>query len=390
MSGRVGVELTPTRLRAVVLSAWRSRVVRTADVPWNPQEPKEGVRVLREALGRGVDPESISLAVGIAQLKVARVQLPPAPDETREQMLAVDPARYFATTDAVVVALATGSDCAFALDAALADAWCSAFAEWGVVDRCEAVPCAVARALPVSTRGTFELASDEANSERGLLELREGRVAAARRVPRDISVEDTTPLPSHDGVAPEFLAALGAARGGDSSPTGTLASASRRMAFRARATRRLLTAGVATAAAMAFSVLAFDQWRERTLVALESEASRLGVSARPALDAQARLVALTREQSTLDVVSARRADPAEALAAISGALPREAVLLSARAIGDEWRLDGTSNNAAAMVPAFDRDGRFESVRSLSASSRFQDGARMRETFSIALRVHPKP
>jgi len=63
-------------------------------------------------------------------------------------------------------------------------------------------------------------------------------------------------------------------------------------------------------------------------------------------------------------------------------------VLSLRASAADWQIDGTALDAAAIVPLLDRDDRFEDVRFLSASSRFRDGDRTYETFSIAFRVRP--
>jgi hypothetical protein len=89
----------------------------------------------------------------------------------------------------------------------------------------------------------------------------------------------------------------------------------------------------------------------------------------------------------VDIV-ANRANPHAALAAISAALPREATVLSARANGNDWQIDGTTSDASRLVPLLDQHARFDSVRFLSASSRYRDGSRSYETFSIALRVRP--
>lgn len=390
MSGRLGVELLPDRLRAVLTSALRDQVTRTADVAWDPARPREGVRALREALGISASPDAIALAVGVSLLHVARVALPPAPDESREAMLALEPARYLATTERVVTAVAPGSEMAFALGTSHAEAWGEAFGEWAPVERIEPAPCAIARALGGAATGTFLTCGDDTSGEHGVIELRDGHVVRARRVPSTLDEVAASALPRVSGVTAEFVAALGAARSTDAQDAGMLATAAQRRVFRGRRLRRLTTAGIAAAAAIAFAVVAFDHWRERTLAALEAEAARLAVQARPALEAQARLSNMEVERAALSQSRAQRLDQGASLAAISHALPKDAVILSARATGDEWRLDGTAANAAALVPALDQTGAFENVRSLAASSRFQDGARMRETFSIAFRVHPKP
>jgi len=138
---------------------------------------------------------------------------------------------------------------------------------------------------------------------------------------------------------------------------------------------------------------AADRWRNGTLRALEADVAARREAAAPgesALAATARLDAEVRvlAQATGPGGSAPRGATLGALAAISNALPQDVVILNARVVGQEWQLDGTAASAAALVPHLDRDGHFEDVRLLTASSRFRDGPRTRETFSIALRVRP--
>lgn len=389
MSGVIGVELSPTRLRAVMLARWGTRVTRTADVAWEPSRAREGVRALRDALGDTSEGDTIALAIGVSLLHVARAALPPVSDAAREQMIALEPSRYFPTHDAIETTIARGTDVAFGVEAASVERWCDAFAEWGTIARSEPSPIAVARALGASVSGRFELPTDT-DTERATLEVMGGKVTAVRRMPSPNDEALASALPTAGGVAAPFLAAYGVALGADDANQGVLANAGRRRAFNARRRRQLMWAALAAFGGVAFATLTFDRWRERTLIALEVEAARLAERARPALDAQDRLSSLSRERAILNEVSARRVDPSAALAAIGQALPRDVVVLSARATGEEWRLDGTAANAAALVPALDKAGGFENVRSLSASSRFQDGSRMRETFSIAFRVRAKP
>ena len=94
------------------------------------------------------------------------------------------------------------------------------------------------------------------------------------------------------------------------------------------------------------------------------------------------------EAQAIREIAANRADPFTALAAISSALPREANVLTARANGNDWQIDGTTSDASALVPLLDRHAHFDSVRFLSASSRYRQANRSYETFSIALRFRP--
>jgi hypothetical protein len=64
--------------------------------------------------------------------------------------------------------------------------------------------------------------------------------------------------------------------------------------------------------------------------------------------------------------------------------------MSARADGDKWQIDGTAQDAGALIPALAADRRFDDVRFLSASSRFRENGRAYETFSIGFHARPSP
>jgi hypothetical protein len=81
-------------------------------------------------------------------------------------------------------------------------------------------------------------------------------------------------------------------------------------------------------------------------------------------------------------------DPLRVLAALGERLPRDVTVLNARAIGDEWRIDGTATNAAAILPALDGDPRFADARFLAATARYREGGKMYESFSLAFRAKP--
>jgi hypothetical protein len=76
------------------------------------------------------------------------------------------------------------------------------------------------------------------------------------------------------------------------------------------------------------------------------------------------------------------------MSAVSKQLPPGATVLNLRVNGADWQVDGTAKDAAALVPLLDKDDHLENVRFLSASTRFKDGNRMVETFSIAFKVRP--
>jgi hypothetical protein len=75
---------------------------------------------------------------------------------------------------------------------------------------------------------------------------------------------------------------------------------------------------------------------------------------------------------------------------MSELLPRGVVLTRLRVNGDEWQASGRARGgeAAAIVPALERDGRFTDVRMTSPSTRFREDAQEYESFAVAFRVRP--
>ncbi|MCC6928983.1 MAG: hypothetical protein IT359_08355 [Gemmatimonadaceae bacterium] len=386
MSPRVALELTPEHLRAVVASGWRDVALRTVEVAWNPAEPDGAIARLREQVG-SVD--AIAVAVGLGFLHVKRVELPPAPHADRERILALEGDRFFAASAPVTVALAPGGTVAFAVDADALERWTLAVERWAPVVRVDAAPVALARALAhggATIAGDFAL--DAGAGEHGVVTLRGGELVSARRIPRAAGVPSGATLPPGGAVPATHLAAWGALLGEDEDERGTLAPTARRRRFAARRRRRLAVAVVAAVAGLAFALLAADRWRSRTLQALEAEVASRREAAAPGEAALAARARLDQEVAMLGRLAASRNGTLGALAAISAALPADAVIQGAHAVGRDWEIDGTASSAAALVPALDKDGRFENVRLRAASSRFRDGARTRETFSLALRVRP--
>lgn len=384
MSRTVGLELTTTEVLAVRLRSFGGGVLETRRVPWDPAHPEAAVTALRAAFGPA---SQLAVAVGLGFLELKRVELPPAPIAERERMLQLEPDRYFAVGGtALVTALDEGSGIAFAAPRELLERWTDALEMWAPVERVEAAPVAVARVVDVS--GRFVLDTDAGTP--GVLEMRDRRLQAARRLAPHTDRNGARPLPAIDGAGDVFHAALGAARGIDGPLAGTLASDEQRAAVAHRRRRALWGWSVAAAAAVLFSGWAFERWQERELAALNREAGALTASATPALDAQRRLVSLGAEVAALRSAQTLGAQPLAALAALSQTLPPDAVVTSARMQGDEWEVDGTAREAARLLPILDQSGRFEQVRSRGATSRFNDRGTIRESFSIAVRFKHAP
>jgi Tfp pilus assembly protein PilN len=385
MSGRAGIELTPTVVRLVRLAPLTGGISQTVELPWDPARPLDAVNALRAKVGAL---QEIALTIGLGFLEVARLELPPVPAVERTRIVELEPDRYFAAAnrEALAVAVAPDEPIAFAAPAALVRSWLSAFETWAPVEWVESAPVSLARALGTQSNGTYAI--EATGDEVGLLQIGRGRLTSVRRTLEKGAAADARPVPSLNSLPAQFAAAYGVARSG--SPTDHVALAPdewrRKLTSRRRAT--LLIHTLTAVAALVFAVWAADRWRERTLNALESqvaEAEARGASADTALRM---LRSRESEAHIIADIAANRPDPHAALAAISAALPREATVLSARANGNDWQVDGTTTDASTLVPLLDRQARFDSVRFLSASSRYRDANRSYETFSVALRFRP--
>lgn len=386
MSGRAGIELTPTSVRLVRVASITGRVSDTIEIPWDPSRPAEAVTTLRAKTGR---PDGISLSIGLGFLEVARLDLPPVPASERTRMVELEPDRYFAAAnrEPLVITVAPDEPIAFGVPASQVEAWIAAFETWAPVEWVDASPVAVVRALGTTASGTFVL--DAVDGEVGLLQLDRGRVVSVRRTLDRNAVRDSRPVPSIDGVSGTFAASLGAAKHAHGKRTlAALAPEARRRRLAARQRATIAASALAAMAGLVFATWAADRWRERTLADLEGRIAQAEVRGASADTALRMLRSREAEAAAIREIAANRADPFTALAAISAALPREANVLSARASGNDWQIDGTTSDASALVPLLDSNARFDSVRFLSASSRYRDGTRSYETFSIALRFRP--
>lgn len=379
MSRVIGIELTAGEARGVRLARWRASAAATHRVPWDPARPAAAIAELRAALGPA---DRIAIALGLGLLELKRVDLPPAPPAERERMLQLEPDRYFASTDTdLVTGLDDASGMAFAVARDDLTRWLAAFREWAPVERIEASPLAIARVVP--GEGHFVLDEGDGAS---VIELRDRQLRAARRLPPHVDRNGARPLQSAGGVVAPFQAAVGVARGIDLSLTGQLSLPELRADTVRRRQRRVALLGVAATAAMLFAGWSYERWQERSLASLTRESGALTASATPALQAQARLLASTNELAMLRGRAAVDSRPLETLALLSRVLPSDVVVTSLRMQGNDWQVDGSAADASQLVPLLDKSGRLERVRSVAATSRFRDGPRMRESFSIAFGV----
>jgi hypothetical protein len=299
-------------------------------------------------------------------------------------MLALEPDRFFPVDEPVVVALLDDQGLAFGADAARVERWLRAFEDWAPVESVEAAPVAAARIARPSDEGLFALPA--APDEHGLVQIVGGRPVSARRVPEGVDVPAARALPAPAGVPVDFVTALGAARGVDGSIDTMLMPDRHAARTRTRRLGRLASTAAACALATLVALWALDRSRGRALAALDDEIARTTLAAERALALRDTLGALDLEAAALIDLDVARPDPLPVLAALSQRLPRGATVLSLRSSGGDWQIDGTATDAAALVPLLDQDERFQDVRVLAASSRFREGERTYETFSIAFRA----
>ncbi len=378
----VGVELGPEGARAVALARWRSTARATWEGDWDPARPAELVTRLRQHFGPA---SRIGISVGLGFLHVKQVSLPPVPAEERVRMLALEPDRFFPVENGdVVVALDSAGDIAFATDAEPLRAWIRAFESWAPVDRIEAAPTSLGRALGRAASGSFALPAQP--DEHGVAVLRDGRLDAVRRVPAAAGAPATQPVPAGNGVAAAFQCAFGVARGVDDPLTGALLPAAHATTVARRRAVRTATLTALCAGSLILALSSVERSRERRLDRVRGEVAALEDRAAPALALREQLEALDREARAVAAIADRRPDPLRVLAALSERLPDNATVLQLRVAGDAWQIEGRARDAAAVLPALDGDERFEDVRFLSASTRFREGDRTWETFSIAFRV----
>lgn len=385
MSDRVGVEITLTRARAVTLAAWGSRPRAVVEVDWDGEHPAAAVAALSARLGRV---GRVGLALGLEHLHVKHVELPPAPPSVRRQMIAVEPDRFFPVQDARVVVGLVGN-VAFAADQVLLDRWIAAFESWAPVETVEPSPAALARAL--APAGDAAYAFPLGDDSTAIVGVRRGALASARHVAgstRDAADSADRPLPRMRDVGPEALAAWGAALGLDGSLDAMMLGDAQRQVVTRRRRRRVGGAIAACTIALGFAVWALDRSRDDVLARLVAEQQTLETRAAPAVAVQAQLAAFAQEDAVMRTVGASRTDPLQVMAALGERLPRDVTVLNARAMGDDWRIDGTATNAAAILPALDGDTRFADARFLSATSRYREGGKTYESFSLAFAAKP--
>ena len=419
MSAAIGIEIDGRSLRAVRVNGRGSRRPRTVEVPWDPDEPAEGARALRETLGRAA---RVALAIRLPLLFSKRVRLPPMPAAERRKALRLEPQRYFPVRLEDLVVAVRDDDLVFAAREESVGAWIGALEALGPVDLVEPGPIALARALARAGIQDAVVTLDDRERGTGIVDVRQGTVAGVRRLyggPADAAeviaehgerrrfltpwsderaVEWSGALPESKlealpGVAqvPEpFLTAYGAALGSAAVLDGTLLPDEHRDRIATGRRRRVGLAATAAVAAAAFLFVSLDAWRERAAERLAADVAALEVRARPAMDLQAQIAMLDRRALGVAEVAAGRPDALSALLAVTQRLPAGAYLRSMRYAGGEWQVDGFAPRAAQVTQALGSAPELSGVRVLGATNRSRTGEGTNESFTLAFRLAQRP
>ena len=342
-----------------------------ARLVWNPEAPGPMVEALRAVVGA---PTELVVIVGLAFLEIAEPPLPPVPNDVRVRMLQRDSDRYFALREPAAVA--TDGRVAFAMPSALLASWIDALSAWSPIRAVVTVGEAAALA---GHDGEWTVPAGSTSS--GHLTMRDGRVHEARRARGSVAGLERT-LTINELAAGAWRAATGAL-------DVQLLDAPMRARIQRQRTRRWWQSAAFAAAALVLLAWSVDRWRERQLIALQQEAQSLELATAGARAAQERLGRAEREQSAIaegDRLAARPDAPAVVLARLGALLPRDAFMQRLEWNGTEWRIDGSANDAAILVPLLDADVQFVGVRAAAPSTRYLENGRSRSSFSIVFRT----
>ncbi len=355
------------------------------EVPWSPDAPDVMVDALRARLGAGSGaPSTIVLVVGLAFLEVAKPELPPLEVEARRAVLWRDADRYFPITEPVAVVCV--GDLALATPARQLEAWVRAIEALGPVKAIVTAPQLGARVLGSGT-GSMPAGF----GEHGVIQGDEGRLVSARRAPAAAGLASRADAQ----VPPISMAAVlrEALTWSDASLAVQLLDAPLAAGLRRSRQRRLLASLALAAVSLLALLWSADHRRASQLAALEARAATLAERAAPAMRAEMRRTRAHSELSLLrDADAQGRAPdtPLAVLAALGRVLPRDAFVQRLEWNGQQWRVEGTADDAPRLVPLLDGDAEFRDVRIASASQRFLDAGRPRESFAISFRLRTNP
>lgn len=422
MNSRLGIELSPRTLRGVRRQGWGRTQTRVVEIAWDPENPAEAVRALKQELGPA---RRIAVALDLALLFAKHVKLPPLPAIQRQNILRLEPERFFPVrAEDLVVAVPGDGNLVFAARATSLAAWIAALEELASVDLIEPSPSALARALARAAVEEAVVVFDARDDGVGVVEIRAGRPARVRRLFGDLDAaaealttdgassvyltpwnddrasalaaqlggEPPQPLPVVSDVPGSFLPAYGAAlaigQRHDMAHTLIPPELAARIGMRRR--REVAVAGLACTAALVFALTSLDAWQRRGLRAVERELAALKQRGETALALYQRIEALGHEAQALEQIGAAGSEPLGVLLALSRRLPTGAYLRSLRFSSGAWQMDGYAPQAAQLAAALAAAPEFRDVRFLSATNRVTMSDQTYESISLAFRFVPAP
>jgi hypothetical protein len=358
---------------------------------WDEARPEATVAALRIELGAV---QAIALAVGLAYLEIARPELPPLSVDDARRVVLRDADRYFPFAEPAAISLTEVGGLAFGTPAAALERWVSAFAAWAPVHAIFDAPLATARAIGSRDSHEHSLRIEAGAGEHGIVRVKDGALVDVRRVapavgtPDDplASTNDTSLPDSVLGVPIRYAAAIGALDHVNDGVADMLLNATLGRRMRVVRQRRAQRSYASISLAVLLLIAALNAARDRTLRVTKLAADSLASVSAPSVAARDRLASAAAEWQALNGPLLRAPDPLQTLATLSRALPADAFVERIQWDGKEWRLEGSTDAAAAIVPRLDSQPSFAGVRVLNASMRFRDGARTRESFSVAFRV----
>jgi len=379
----LGLDISSDRVRAVSVKRWLGTPQKRFEIRWDVNDPAPGIALLRETFG---SVGGIGIAIGLELLSLKHIALPPVPTDERRRMILLEPDRFFPSRVPLAVSVSGKSDLVFAAELGLVENLIAALEQWAPVESMEASPVSFTRALGKggAFSGVFDLPAGR--GERGSVTIESGALVSARRAFGEQEGERSRPAPPVAEVPTEFLAAFGAALGADGRSEDMLVTPAQSGAMARRRRSRLIV--WSAAAVLAFLLLAFsyDRARARYLDRIETALAQLAPEADSATRARGRVMDRQRAAQMVDEVRASRADPMKVLSILARRLPHDAYVTSVRVAADQWEIDGTAGNASAIIPALDAEKEIENVRLRSATSRFRDAGKTRESFAIGFRA----
>lgn len=385
MSQLAGLSLSPDSVRVVTVNRWTHSPVTRLHIEWDPAKAGDAAVLLREKLGAL---HSLSLAIDPEFLSTTRVSLPPVDVDSKRAMVLLEPDRYFPVVDhALTVQAVERSDLVFASDAARITEWVNAFEAWAPVDCVEAGPVAAARALRALGKksGVVFLPGRAAGTS---VEVKDGVPVAVRR--EKPTTDDAAAGRGNDsaGVPPEFLAAYGTALAAGGSESSVLAPDSIRERIASRRSQEVLRCVAITVACIFIAFASFWLRDGATLRRQTQEIAELTSRTQRASELQTMLAASELQTATANRTRAGQIDPVAVLAILTRRLPADAYVNMIRLADGEWEIHGTARNAGALIALLDADPHLKDVRFTSATSRFEDGGRIIESFSIGFHATP--